>query len=85
MAERLPSGHIELNFPADDLVEIPNDAVGFEPCAEAVDEALRGKATLKRVVHGRLDVLLEIELNDGVNLAELDVKQTAFVRLAPNT
>ncbi|EIN11560.1 Diaminopimelate epimerase-like protein [Punctularia strigosozonata HHB-11173 SS5] len=85
-AERLLNGYIELNLPADDFVEVGSEYVAFKTYTEAVSEAFEGKATLKRAVQGRLDVLLELELADNVHLADVDIIESALAPiLTPRT
>ncbi|EIN13465.1 Diaminopimelate epimerase-like protein [Punctularia strigosozonata HHB-11173 SS5] len=74
---------VELDLPADDLLEIgsaPGEGV-FDPLAETVEEALGGLATLKRAVQGRLDTVLELQLVEGVHLAELRVNEGPLARI----
>jgi hypothetical protein len=76
-AKRLPSGDLELDFPADDLKPVEGDE--RTTLSDKVKKALGGKVEVLDMYRGRLDVVVELKMLDGANLADLDVEYNQLV------
>lgn len=79
-AARLLNGDIELDFPADDLIPIEGEKhAHFVAKAE---RAALGKAEVVNVWQGRLDVIVELKMHNGVRLADLNVDYNELARIS---
>jgi predicted PhzF superfamily epimerase YddE/YHI9 len=81
MAERTDDGLLQLDFPADTVNVI--EGAEREKIEKAAIASMHGKGSVKGVYRGNHDVAIEVVMNDGVNLADLDVDHNALVRKRP--
>jgi PhzF family phenazine biosynthesis protein len=78
-AEKTEDGLLQLDFPADNVTVIEGEErAKIEKAAVA---SMRGQGKVKAVYRGNLDLAIEVVMNDGVNLADLDVEHNALVRI----
>jgi predicted PhzF superfamily epimerase YddE/YHI9 len=76
-AERTEDGLIQLDFPADDLTMLARGE--WEEIEKAALASLHGLARVRGVYRGRYDVTIEVIMNNGVRLDEVDVNHHALV------
>jgi PhzF family phenazine biosynthesis protein len=78
-ASKTDNGMVELDFPADDLVEQQGDVrVKIEKAAIA---SVRGQGRVKGVQLGRWYLTIELEMDKNVNLADVEVLPNELVSL----
>jgi predicted PhzF superfamily epimerase YddE/YHI9 len=76
-AAKTEDGLLELDFPADDVVVIQGEE--REKIAAAAVKAMRGKGQVKEVYLGSFYLAIEVTMNEGVNLAAVEVEHNALV------
>jgi hypothetical protein len=50
-----------------------------EKIADAAVKAMHGKGQVKEVYRGKLDLAIEVAMNEGLNLADIEVEHNALV------
>jgi hypothetical protein len=80
-ATRGEDGAIELDFPADDIAPVV-DATERAELEKKALASIRGQGRVLGVYRGRLDTIVELEMKDGVALADVEVDVKELVRLS---
>jgi PhzF family phenazine biosynthesis protein len=77
VAEVTEDGQLQLDFPADEVSAVhEEDRVKIEKAAVL---AVRGRGRVRDVHRGRFDLVIELTMHDGANLADMDVDPNALV------
>jgi hypothetical protein len=77
-ATRVEDGALELDFPADDVAPV-DDPTERKTLEEKAIKSIQGKGRVVGVYRGRLDTVVELEMDSGVVLADVDVDVNALV------